>query len=228
MIDAAAACMHVLAFIPGHPSLFCSIAVISENALSRTACSVHCNYCVLSASSLVFLLLQSALMAFVITYPFLLLLLLPLALTSKCSSPASASYADLINAGALPPITACPPTPYSFSPGNTAFAKQSYAVAEACYSRACALDPKQPLALSNRALAVMNQGRNQEALKVVTLHCSSHSFKRLFCICSQSSEIVRTQFFRSALKLDGKSSETYHALGSLLHNMGNAIHHVDR
>jgi hypothetical protein len=173
-------------------------------------------------------------MALGITYPFLLLLLLlPLALASKCSSPSSASYADLITAGELPPFTASAPAHNSVSSGNAAFAKQSYAVAEACYIRACALDPKQPLALTNRALAVMNQGRNQEALKVPTRHRLSHSFKRLTCLrCArhtpQSSETVRAQLFRSALKLDGKSSETYHALGSLLHNMGNGIHHVDR
>jgi hypothetical protein len=60
-----------------------------------------------------------------------------------------------------------PPPTNLFSSGNKAFSKQSFAAAEACYSRAAALQPSQPLALSNRALAVMNQGgRNQEALKV--------------------------------------------------------------
>ena len=33
---------------------------------------------------------------------------------------------------------------------------------------------------------------------------------------------ARLQLFHSALKVDGKSADTYHALGSLLHNMGNS------
>lgn len=89
----------------------------------------------------------------------------------------------------LPPITLPLSTLFA---GNAAFSKQSFAIAEACYARASASDPKQPLAISNRALAVMNQGRNDEAMKL----------------------------FRSALKVDSKSAETYHAMGSLLHATG--------
>lgn len=111
---------------------------------------------------------------------FLLLLLPPLALSAKCPAPASASYPDLISAGNSP--NRFPPFPLLssqiLSAGNTAFSKQSFAVAEACYARACISDPKQPLALSNRALAVMNQGRNDEAMKVRACCCC---FRRRRC-----------------------------------------------
>ena len=144
----------------------------------------HCSF--LSDFHSHFVTLHSASMAFTISRSFLLLLLFiipPLALSSKCSSPTSASYSDLITAGTLSAIQSLNPHlshTHPFSPGNTAFSKQSFAVAEACYSRACILDPKQPLALSNRALAVMNQGRNQEALKACPHYKQSHSYS---CSC---------------------------------------------
>jgi hypothetical protein len=155
----------------------------------------------------------------------LLLLLLPSsALSSKCSAPSTASYPDLISAGTQPCTFHTISQHQHSSTGNAAFSKQSFDVAEACYSRASALEPKQPLAVSNRALAVMNQGRNDEALKV---SFSSHEpnirkpSNLSNVIVWHVAETARLQLFHIALKLDRKSADTYHALGSLLHNMGN-------
>jgi tetratricopeptide (TPR) repeat protein len=122
-----------------------------------------------------------------------LLILLPIsALASKCPSPPSASYPDLINSGEFLPFYLPLASSGSsssqqlfhihFFTGNAAFSKQSYAVAEACYARACSLDPKQPLALSNLALAVMNQGRDDEALKVHNRIRAHTTFTKLFSL----------------------------------------------
>jgi len=96
--------------------------------------------------------------------------------------------------------------------GNAAFSKQSFSVAEACYSRASVLEPKQPLALSNRALAVMNQGRSEEALKVFPFfHELIQHFQTTLCdawlkLCPCSCSTARSRLTTSQLTRTTRSA----------------------